>query len=99
MISTVKIGHLDYDIKQVPHGSMENNAVGQIDQFRTTIKLDEDLGNDLVKETLLHEIIHGIDFMFGINLREKQVEQLGVGLATVFRDNPHLIKYFTSNCG
>ncbi|MFC4305779.1 hypothetical protein ACFO1S_20320 [Cohnella boryungensis] len=42
------------------------------------------------RETLIHEIIHGIDEFMGIKLEESQVRKLGAGLAMVFQDNPDL---------
>ena len=38
----------------------------------------------------MHETIHVIDEMFQIGLEEKQVEQLGVGIYNLIRDNPEM---------
>lgn len=38
----------------------------------------------------MHETIHAIDEMFQIGLEEKQVEQFGVGIYNLIRDNPEM---------
>jgi hypothetical protein len=38
-------------------------------------------------QTLMHEIVHGIDFSFGIGLDEAQTTRLSTGLMAVIRDN------------
>jgi hypothetical protein len=38
-------------------------------------------------ETLLHEIIHGVDESLMLKLSENKVNLLAAGLVTVFRDN------------
>lgn len=42
------------------------------------------------KETLLHEIIHAMDEKFRIELKERQVEQLGVAIYNLVKDNPEM---------
>lgn len=41
-------------------------------------------------DTLLHEIIHAIDYTIQIDLTERQVHALTGALFAVFRDNPGL---------
>jgi hypothetical protein len=43
--------------------------------------------------TLLHEVIHGIDFFLEIGLSEEQTERLMKGLLMVFQDNPDFVEY------
>lgn len=38
-------------------------------------------------QTLLHEIVHGVDFSMGIHLDEEQTTRLSTGLMAVIRDN------------
>jgi hypothetical protein len=38
-------------------------------------------------QTLLHEIIHAVDYTLGIQLAEEQTTRLAVGLMAVIRDN------------
>lgn len=47
--------------------------------------------SDKQKEaTFLHEIIHGLDEMYCIGLKEKQVEKLGTALYILLQDNPKM---------
>ena len=47
---------------------------------------------DTQKCALVHEILHGIDEMYKLGLKESQVEQLTKGLYQVIKDNPDMFK-------
>ena len=47
---------------------------------------------DTQKCTLVHEILHGIDEMYKLGLKESQVEQLAKGLYQMIKDNPDMFK-------
>lgn len=61
---------------------------GQIDHIEQLITLNEAAGIEQQKATLMHEMVHGLDELYGIGLKEKQVEKLGVALYMLVRDNP-----------
>lgn len=61
---------------------------GQIDHIEQLIMLNEAAGIEQQKATLMHEMVHGLDELYGIGLKEKQVEKLGVALYMLVRDNP-----------
>lgn len=61
---------------------------GQIDHIEQLITLNEAAGIEQRKATLMHEMVHGLDELYGIGLKEKQVEKLGVALYMLVRDNP-----------
>lgn len=42
--------------------------------------------------TLIHEIIHGLDEMYCIGLKEKQVVKLGNAFYRLVRDNPQMFE-------
>lgn len=46
--------------------------------------------NNKKKATLCHEIIHGLDDMYCIGLKEKQVEKLGNALYMLILDNSEM---------
>ena len=54
------------------------------------ILLNSGASGEAKKAALMHETIHVIDEMFQIGLEEKQVEQLGVGIYNLIRDNPEM---------
>lgn len=65
---------------------------GQIDYIEQTISLNSATSHEQKKATLIHEIVHGIDELYGIGLKEKQVEKLGNALYVLIRDNPEMFR-------
>lgn len=63
---------------------------GQIDYIEQTITLNKAAKDEQAEATLLHEIIHGLDELYNIGLKEKQVEKLGTALYMLIRDNPEM---------
>jgi hypothetical protein len=90
----IRIGHIVYRVKRVKKLIREGGAChGYIDYnthnlfIQTKFPLKE-------KETLLHEVIHGLSEFSKINLSEEQVGALANCLIMVMQDNPHLINIF-----
>lgn len=92
MLEQIKIGHLIYRIVEVESVNKFEPRKGEIDYYQRQIRIDKDMTEQDKKETLLHEIIHGIDDLMGIELDESQTRKLGVGLTTVIQDNPTLLR-------
>lgn len=67
-----------------------NLLYGQIDNIEQLITLNEDAGLEQQKATLMHEMVHGLDDLYSIGLKEKQVEKLGTALYMLVRDNPEM---------
>ncbi|MEK4513611.1 hypothetical protein [Paenibacillus sp. FSL K6-2524] len=91
MLKQVKIGYLKYQVVEVESVNKFEPRKGEIDLYQRQIRIDKDMTDQDKRETLLHEIIHGLDEFIGIDLEESQVRKLGAGLATVFEDNPELL--------
>ena len=45
------------------------------------------------KDTLLHEFMHVIDYVMGLELSEKQITVMAHGLVGLFQDNPEFAEY------
>lgn len=86
----MKIGCYRYEVKEVKSVNKFEARKGEIDFYEKVIRLDEDMSPNDKLETLLHEIVHGIDDFMDVGLEENQVKKLGHGLAMVFMDNPDL---------
>lgn len=90
--TTVKIGWKQYTVSS--KSSVIRDGVecyGCIDYANPSIiELSSKNTSEQNKVTLLHEIIHGVDNMFNINLKESEVLALANGLYGVFVDNPHI---------
>lgn len=66
-------------------GLAENRSLfGQCLYPQRRIEVDALLEGASLDETLLHECIHAVAFEFGINVPEKQVRTLGLGLHQMF---------------
>lgn len=69
---------------------------GQIDYHKQKIKIKKDLGKDIKKVTLLHEIIHGIFENSGqreLNTNEDLINSLANSIYQIFKNNNELIEY------
>lgn len=96
----VKIGPFDFDIKNWTHFDGEvNQMYGRFSSVSFTIEIDFDRHPIKVVDTLLHEIMHGIYWAWGIHDgdgEERTVSNMSTGLTQVMRDNPHLLEWMQS---
>lgn len=60
---------------------------GEMHYLNGIIYIRKSLYPDEQKETLLHEVIHCIDYQLKLDLSEAQVHRLAVGLYAVMADN------------
>lgn len=71
---------------------MEGDLYAQIHYLPERIILNEDSTEEQKKAALIHELIHGLDEIYIIGLKEKQIEKLGNALYMLIRDNPEMFK-------
>lgn len=86
----VKIIGKTYKIEPVPEMDDECGACYDSKQL---IKISEDLPQELSQDTLLHEVMHAIDFQMHTNMKERQISAMAAGLTAVFKENPTFVKY------
>lgn len=95
----VRIGAIDYDVKladnMTPNSGNENGIVlGEIVYRKALIYLSPDQNPQVMRQTLMHEIAHGILHQAGhYENDEAIVTALGYGLTALIRGNPDLIRY------
>lgn len=90
---SVKILYKKYNIEIVDNLHDESNDLyGQIEYIQQEIRLNSGSSEEQQKATLIHEVIHGLDEMYNIGLKEKQVEKLGNAFYMLIRDNPDMFK-------
>lgn len=58
------------------------------------INIGEEVADDFVVDTLLHEVLHAADELLQLKLKHGQVYRLAAVLTQVLRDNPELVKVF-----
>lgn len=89
----VKILYKEYTVESVNNLHNESaDLYGQIHYLPEKIYLNSESLEEQKKATLIHEVVHGLDDMYGIGLKEKQVEKLGNALYMLIRDNPGMFE-------
>lgn len=63
---------------------------GQIQYIDEKILLNTGSSEEQQRATLVHELLHGMDEMYSIELKENQVEKLGNTFYMLIRDNPDM---------
>lgn len=94
----IKIGPYRFEVNERNVEWMEKNAAhGTFDTLNLQINVvTENRDKIVILDTLLHEILHGIYYLFQLSKgdsEERVVSALSTGLLTVLIDNPEIIKY------
>ena len=95
--NSIKIGYKDYQFDFWPE-TFESTEEAQGEFIPTAQKIglkESTIPSRAGVNTLLHEILHGIFYQYGLEHRDEEnlVTTLSNGLTTVFVDNPWLIRY------
>ncbi|KNY24985.1 hypothetical protein [Pseudobacteroides cellulosolvens] len=92
IVNKVKIGYKDYDINLVDRDIYVDGkeCYGQINYDNEYININNKFNDNQKKATFIHEIVHGIDEMWGSDMTEKQVELFSNGLYKFLLDNPEI---------
>ena len=89
--SVIRIFGKEWKIEIKPE--LKDNAYGYCNERTLTIEIQSGLPETLFKDTLLHEILHAIDWTVGSKLTEEQVGVLASGLIGTLFDNPKLSEF------
>jgi hypothetical protein len=75
--------------------SAMHGSIGHCDTNALRIDLLDTLPETVMRETLIHEIFHAINYMTYLKDgdEERHVNCFAMGLVTVLRDNPELKEY------
>lgn len=95
-IKTVKILATEYRVEEVEQIDKYQRLLGQIEYTEQVIKIDKNISEDMKKETLIHEIIHGILEKLGyeeLNEDEQKVHSIASTMYLVLKEN-QLISFF-----
>lgn len=77
-------------VEASPH-EMGEGVLGLWDPIpKPRILIQRGLEEEWRRQTLLHEILHGIDELYGAGLGERRIRLLETVLTSVVQDNPHL---------
>ncbi len=89
-IKKVKILATEYDVEEVEQIDKYTRLLGQIEYTEQKIKIDKNISEDLKREVLLHEILHGIFEKLnyeGINNDEQKVHSIASTMYLVLKEN------------
>lgn len=94
IFNNVKIGYKDYQVNLVDHDIFVDGeeCFGQINYIDQVIRVGNKFKDGQKKATFVHEVVHGIDEMYGTELTEKQVEMFSKGLYLFVLDNPDVFR-------
>lgn len=87
---SIKIIGKVYTVEPVPELDEECGLCYDVKQL---IKISEELPQELSQDTLLHEVMHAVDYQMHINMKERQISAMASGLIAVFKENPEFVKY------
>ena len=93
----LKLGPFNYNV-ELHDGYWNRDDVrvyGEVDERTCTINLDVDASPEIVRDSILHEILHAILIMYDKD-DEDLVRLLAPMLLQVIRDNPKLMLALTT---
>lgn len=92
MENTLRIIGKTYTIRFVDKvecaGDLKDELMGLCRDGAQDIQVSIHQPRDALKDTVLHEILHAIDYQMQLGLKERQVHGLAAGIVAVFNDNP-----------
>lgn len=101
----IKIGYLDVTIDSTSEGLLfsfnrhDEVVFGRYEERTATIFLSTDAHPDVVKETLVHEIVHAIirqsALSFETEEEERIVRSISPLIYSTLKDNKNLLNYLT----
>ncbi len=98
--TSLKIGAYDWTVESVEDlrdKETGDRLYGQCDPSQLVIRMNADIEREqLVAETLWHEVLHAIWNFFHLDAKEDEeaaVSCMSTGITMVMRDNPDLKKY------
>ena len=90
----IKICGIIYDVKLISgkadNDLQEKSYIGRIDYERCTITLEREVNEQVLIQTLFHEITHGIAHNYKIEIPENDVDRIAAGFYQVLKDNKFL---------
>lgn len=87
---TIDILGIPYEVIQTERVGRTEVLLGQIDFLTQTIRIDKSLPLERRQEVLIHEVLHGILEIIGLDevLDEQATQMLGIALYNLLKSNP-----------
>lgn len=93
----VRILAKDFQVHVLEDGILGGSDLGGVNNVRCQIQLSAAQDSQQMRDTLIHEIIHAVDYAVAAGLEERQVHAIASGMYAVIRDNERLIEYLTGS--
>ena len=95
-LMTLRVGPDEYEVYEHPEpGSLPQgpggNLLGYCSHPEAEIVVKSSQRARRKRASLFHEVLHAVDWEYGIGLSEKQTRKLETGLLNVIDDNPDLL--------
>lgn len=90
--NSVRVFGRNYSLNYVPE-YMGLSDMGTTDNHNLLINIKEHQLPLEEADTILHEVIHAIEYVMDLEMSEHQVRALATGLLGVFQDNPKFARY------
>ncbi|MGN2371816.1 hypothetical protein ACTFJW_17540 [Clostridium cagae] len=89
--SKVKIGGIPYKVIECSNPSEEDSNIdGRIIYHKQELRLKNDMAPEYKENIFIHEIIHGILELIGVEQDENLVIRLSNSVHQVIKDNPEI---------
>ena len=88
--TSLRILGKSWEVAEAPSDFTDSGSCNR-DYQKIVVSTTQPLDN--VKDTLLHEVLHAVDYCMATKLTEDQVAALATGLLAVFLDNPELMEF------
>lgn len=85
----IKVGHLELGVEERELGP---DLLGEFDEMTCTIRVRPNISEQLRRSTILHECLHAISSIYGLDLTESQVLVLESSLTNLINQNPELFR-------
>ncbi len=86
----VKIGSIIYNvvIENFKHNSLTDDKLwGNIDTGACRINLNGNLDKQILEQVFFHEILHGIEHLYCIEIKDEDIDRISHGLTDFLKDN------------
>jgi hypothetical protein len=90
-----KIRVIGKDYKVISTNRIEH--FGECCHGKLKIKINRRQDKQQLKDTVVHEILHAIDYSMQLDLEEHQVHTMATGLHAVLSDNPEFSKWLVES--
>jgi len=96
LLPNVRVLGKTYKIQSLPEHVMDGEF-GACNYAYQLIKYNQKLAPDELKDTLLHEMVHVLDYGMQLGLKEKQVHTIATGVYSLMKDNKEFFEWVMSD--